>query len=1086
MRVAVFMADKVEQSGLLSDKSTEASEETLDGVRYALLGESGSQWCMGTTNPLWRQRLPLTEQPSAAETERLAQEGIWLARRNLSTPHLAVMCCGQGTVWAGMGRELYDSFPAARDAMDRLAACSNWDVLALMDETDLETIGLTRWQQPYLFLLEYAQWSLYASLGLQADLFCGHSLGELIALCLSGIYSPEACWHIMDTRSRHTAELEARASREMGMMAVYAGREEVAAVQAQWPELYISNFNTPRQFILSGPRELLSEARRALRKRHLPAILLNVTMAFHHPSMRVLRELSFRRLNGLDMHSPSVPVLSCVTAGFYPNTQSEICRYIVDLDENCVRWVDCVQNMWNRDGIRNFLELGPQDTLCALVGEIEPAASCLASSAKGHERETMRRTLAQLYASGYLPHSTIRAACERRRKSPAPSAAANGKKVEAQVAPVKHDATEASDLPAAQAAGVSEQYASTLVLVQELLAKACARTPDAISEGLDLRFDLALHSSFFPRIIDEAEKKLGKPVRFDELVGVSTVGDLTRVLAGEGGKAAPVHTRHRAAPDAYVQRPFLVRGRVRSEGQDGNPGTEDGAKPAAGAGVDELPLNAAAPLLRLNHGSVIAVYGRDDTMACALLAGLAPLEPTFLLPAQFSRTREMALERSARALELCPSGLSLECSLAGRNHVDLFLLEGDVLESLTLEGRESFCRELVRVQCPHVVLVRRRAAALLAEPEPDLAVELRAAGIRFLDIRYCPDDARLQACEAGDFFAREICCGRVSPVCWVDGARARQLAQPLLDDADASPLAYPARTPTGVRGAVLFHGCAQFSADGEPALACYGLSSSGLPQLPESFLLKAQFDSACLLLPWLEPAGIKDVYFSSRPEIPSGVVREARLEADALPWLRQEGRVSRLVRTHLSLRDLSGLRHVDHYTPICEGTVVMGARRDDIPFLFSGSCNDGDGVGQDVQAWYESQRMGESWRLLSDVRLHAGGVLEAVLTEHSFIALDDIWKYHSELSAIEGVVQGARMAFSFDPPHTSGPFRLNMAGFVFFGRGAARGPWQLILRRFWDSLSTVSYDAQVTDATGRCFLTVNHLAFDCVPQPAGQ
>lgn len=65
--------------------------------------------------------------------------------------------------------------------MDRIARAADWDVLALLDETDVEKIGLTRWQQPYLFLLEYAQWSHLASLGLRPSLICGHSLGELIA-----------------------------------------------------------------------------------------------------------------------------------------------------------------------------------------------------------------------------------------------------------------------------------------------------------------------------------------------------------------------------------------------------------------------------------------------------------------------------------------------------------------------------------------------------------------------------------------------------------------------------------------------------------------------------------------------------------------------------------------------------------------------------------------------------------------------------------------------------------------------------------------------------------------------------------------
>lgn len=236
------------------------------------------------------------------------------------------MCCGLGSVWPGMGRELYDHVPAARAMMDRIAAVAGWDVLGLMDETDVEKISRTRWQSPYLFMVELAQWSVLESLGLNPALFCGHSLGELIALCLAGIYTPEVGWYILDTRAAHMAELEARPGADTGMMAVHAERSVIDEAHTAWPDLYISNYNTPRQYILSGPRPVLLEARKSLRKRRIPAMMLNVSLAFHHPGMRVLRDLSLRRLGALDMAPPRRPALSCVTTQFYPPDQPGICR----------------------------------------------------------------------------------------------------------------------------------------------------------------------------------------------------------------------------------------------------------------------------------------------------------------------------------------------------------------------------------------------------------------------------------------------------------------------------------------------------------------------------------------------------------------------------------------------------------------------------------------------------------------------------------------------------------------------------------------------------------------------------------------
>lgn len=127
------------------------------------------------------------------------------------------MCCGLGSVWPGMGRELYDHVPAARAMMDRIAAVAGWDVLASWTKR--------MWKKsphPLAVALSLygraAQWSVLESLGLNPALFCGHSLGELIALCLAGIYTPEVGWYILDTRAAHMAELEARPGADTGMM----------------------------------------------------------------------------------------------------------------------------------------------------------------------------------------------------------------------------------------------------------------------------------------------------------------------------------------------------------------------------------------------------------------------------------------------------------------------------------------------------------------------------------------------------------------------------------------------------------------------------------------------------------------------------------------------------------------------------------------------------------------------------------------------------------------------------------------------------------------------------------------------------
>ena len=108
-------------------------EIACDGVRFADLPHGGSIWHAGSLVPAWRQELlALGARPDAAALDAMGQRGIWLQPQG-DVPPLAVMCCGQGAVWPGMGRELYDHFPAARAAMDRIARAADWDVLALLE-----------------------------------------------------------------------------------------------------------------------------------------------------------------------------------------------------------------------------------------------------------------------------------------------------------------------------------------------------------------------------------------------------------------------------------------------------------------------------------------------------------------------------------------------------------------------------------------------------------------------------------------------------------------------------------------------------------------------------------------------------------------------------------------------------------------------------------------------------------------------------------------------------------------------------------------------------------------------------------------
>lgn len=979
-------------------QGTHQDEIALDGVRYANLHQAGQQWRIGAVSPAWRQELlALPANPDSNDLARLEDRGLWIAPvGNEGVPPLAVMCGGLGSVWPGMGRELYDNFPAARAAMDRLAAVADWDILGLMDETDVEKISPTRWQSPYVFMLEYAQWSVLASLGLNPALFCGHSLGEMIGLCVSGMIEPEVAWYIIDTRAVHMGEMEARATRETGMMAVHADMDIINEACATWPGLYVSNYNTPNQFIVSGPREVLQEARKSLRKRRIPAIVLNVSLAFHHPSMRVLRDISLRRLSALDMHAPTRPLLSCINAQFYPGDPASTCTHIADLDENSVRWTECVHTMWNREGIRTFLELGPQDTLCSLVAANEPRARCFSVGRKGREVEGLRQACARLYSLGYLSREGVEARAQEAggdarllaaKPAPhcglrliAPQSAAVAENIEA-----SQPVAEAAPLSESEAAAAAS-YADSLAAVLQILAQASGRPVEDLRPEMDLRYDLALRSSRFPLIVQDVEKALGISVNFEDLLQVSTVGDLARVLSG--GSFASGGQGETSAEKISATANLCAEPLRRFAPLDFLPA------PAEHVCLEPLALAPRAAGLNLQAGDVLALCVLDTNLLPRLLSGIAPLGCVLAVPQPLLEQCQALVRAGARLVPLninpaewaegAQAVSQLRAAIAAlaveHGRVDGLLFVPPVPAGIMVASSEAPCcavtdsdlgdllQAALDAALPHGLRFASTVSVLPPATEncifdAPLDRVLEAAGQGGLEVRgmrmlHGPERASLD--EWGDMLARELLCGTASRVVWArPGSLNGSLIDPLPGSASGPllgsvmcrepeapqliaacseqfSLVFPDPVPPYRPTATLFQGSCHYSRFADSALATHGAQSGNalgatVPTLPTCRSLSALLEGARQCLPWLKVSGFCDLRFFDSPELAPGVTRECRVTTEAEPWLVQERVMTRMCHCALSVRGLTpNGRHTAQYAPVSEGMVWLAAHRSEV------------------------------------------------------------------------------------------------------------------------------------------------------------
>lgn len=275
---------------------------------------------------------------------------------------------GQGAQFVGMGKDLYENVPQAKELFEKANEILGFRITDLMFAGTDEDLKQTKVTQPAIFLHSVI---LAKSLGddFKPEMVAGHSLGEFSALVAAGALSFEDGLRLVAARAN---AMQKACEQNPSTMAAVLGLDDakVEEICASIDGVVVAaNYNCPGQLVISGANEAIDAACEALKAAGAKrALKLPVGGAFHSPLMEPARVELEAAIEATTVSAPICPVYQNVDAKPYTDP-AQIKKNLVMQLTAPVRWTQTVQNMV-ADGVSSFVELGPGKVLQGLVGKI--------------------------------------------------------------------------------------------------------------------------------------------------------------------------------------------------------------------------------------------------------------------------------------------------------------------------------------------------------------------------------------------------------------------------------------------------------------------------------------------------------------------------------------------------------------------------------------------------------------------------------------------------------------------------------------------------------------------------------------------